>query len=100
LTENKKYDTIHTTKGKTHNRKELKMRTLNYELMNGNTVVKTTTNYTEVVEWDKNERYWHRTILKEVPPTLTKKQEKERAARLKKVDEVAAARRREALAQI
>jgi len=75
------------------------MRTLNYELMSGNTVVKTTTNYTEVVEWDKDEGHWNRVVLEDVPPTLTKKQEKERKARLKKVDEIAAARRKEALAQ-
>lgn len=76
------------------------MRTLKYELMSGNTVVKTTTNYTEVVEWDNGEDHWNRVILEDVPPVLTKEQEKARKARLEKVEEVAEARRKEALAQV
>lgn len=60
------------------------MRALTYELMKGDKVMKVTSNYNEVVKWDKGEGHWNRVVLEDVND-ISKEAEKAKEKHRKKV---------------
>lgn len=61
------------------------MRRLIYDLMSGSHVIKSTTNYNEVVEWDVQDRHWNRIRFEEVKEKTSDKQEKKKKERVEKI---------------
>lgn len=61
------------------------MRRLVYDLMSGQSVIKSTTNYNEVVEWDVQEGHWNRIRFEEVKEKTSDKQKKKRKERVEKI---------------